>query len=402
MGVRAFSLSLRTLAVAAQLASTACLKAPAETPCGSLASSASSPSKASPPAAPVAANPVPIETMTELDAWAAVPRMSPGINIGNTLENTTEWETGWGQPLISQAFIQGIAQRGIKTVRVPVAWDTYSTGGEIDPAKMDRVREVVAWIEAAGMYSIVNVHWDGGWIFNEGLADEFTLTETVKTKFASYWRQIAAAFADVHHRLIFEGLNEEGKFYVNGDPNGQPDYPALNALNQLFVDTVRAGSGYNQTRALLIAGFVTDIERTCVDAFQVPNDPAGPGKLFLSLHYYTPFTFCGLDTVETWGSPATTWGSDAEKAELASLFDQASAFATSRNLPIILGEFAVTPGTSYPRDPAARVLWMTSVAQAALARGIVPVLWDTGSEIDRADGSFSAEFEAVMASVGSN
>jgi len=32
----------------------------------------------------------------------------------------------------------------------------------------------------------------------------------------------------------------------------------------------------------------------------------------------------------------------------------------------------------------------------------LPVLWDTGSEMDRADGSFSAEFEAVMASVGPN
>jgi len=338
----------------------------------------------------------------EVNAATMVEELGFGTNIGNTLENTTEWETGWGQPLISQTFIQGIAGRGIKTVRVPVAWDTYATGGEIDPAKLERVREVVGWIEAAGMYSIVNIHWDGGWIFNEGLADEFTLTEAVKTKFAAYWRQIAAAFADVRHKLIFEGLNEEGKFYVDADPNGQPDYLALNELNQLFVDTVRGEAGYNQSRALLIAGFVTDIERTCVDAFQIPDDPAGPGKLFLSLHYYTPFTFCGLDTVETWGSPATTWGTDAEKAELEGLFDKASAFATSRNLPIILGEFAVTPGSSYPREPAARVLWMTSVAQAAFARGIVPVLWDTGSEIDRADGSFSAEFEAVMASVGSN
>src|SRR5687768_1853666 len=29
------------------------------------------------------------EPMTELDAWAAVPLMGRGVNIGNTLENTT-------------------------------------------------------------------------------------------------------------------------------------------------------------------------------------------------------------------------------------------------------------------------------------------------------------------------
>ena len=67
------------------------------------------------------------------------------------------------------------------------------------------------------MYSIVNIHWDGGWIFNEGTADEFRLTPSVKTKFASYWHQIATGFADLGHKLIFEGLNEEAKFYVNGD-----------------------------------------------------------------------------------------------------------------------------------------------------------------------------------------
>jgi len=147
---------------------------------------------------------------------------------------------------------------------------------------------------------------------------------------------------------------------------------------------------------------VTDIELTCVDAFTVPDDPAGLGKLFLSLHYYTPYTFCGLDTVETWGTPATTWGTDAEKAQLESLFDKAGAFSTSRNIPIVVGEFGVTPGTNYVRESASRVLWMTSVSQAALSRGMVPVLWDTGSEIDRADGAFSPEFQAVMESVGPN
>src|ERR1700690_3682995 len=43
-----------------------------------------------------AASNTPAETMTELNAWTASSLMSPGINIGNTLENTTQWETGWG------------------------------------------------------------------------------------------------------------------------------------------------------------------------------------------------------------------------------------------------------------------------------------------------------------------
>jgi endoglucanase len=335
-----------------------------------------------------------------VDATAMAKTMGFGANIGNTLENTTTWETGWGQPLITQAFIDGMASHGIKNVRVPVAWDTYAKNGVVDSAKMDRVKQVVGWIEAAGMYSILNIHWDGGWIDNDtdGNANRYKLTDDVKTKFASYWTQIATAFSSVGHKLIFEALNEESKFYVNGDTS-QPDYAPLNTLNQLFVTTVRAQSGYNKTRALLIAGFTTDIALTCVDAFAIPSDPAGTGKLFLSVHYYTPYTFCGLDTVESWGSPKTTWGTTAEKQELTDLFDELGAFSTQRKIPVIIGEFGVTLGQSYPREQASRVLWMESVAKAALSRGMVPVLWDTATDISRNDGSFSSALQTVMSDI---
>jgi endoglucanase len=136
-----------------------------------------------------------------------------------------------------------------------------------------------------------------------------------------------------------------------------------------------------------------------VDAFQIPTDPAGPNMLFLSLHYYTPFTFCGLDTVEDWGTPQTTWGTADEKQTLDDLFNKLDTYSKARNIPVILGEFAVTPGENYVREAASRELWMESVTKACFARGMVPVLWDTGSEISRTDGAFSPEFQAVMDSL---
>jgi endoglucanase len=331
-----------------------------------------------------------------VDATAMAKLMGFGTNIGNTLENTTSWETGWGQPLITQTFIDGVAKNGIKTVRVPVAWDTYAMNGTIDAAKLARVKEVVRWIEAAGMYAIVNIHWDGGWIFNENKADAYKLTDAVKTKFANYWKQIATGFSDVGPKLILEGLNEEGRFYVNGDPNGTPDIAALNDLNQLFVTTVRAQGGHNATRALLIAGFNTDIAKTCVDAFQVPADPAGPGKLFLSIHFYDPYTFTLMEDPASWGSPQASWGTDAEKKALEDLFSKLGAFSTSKMIPVILGEFAVTRGMKVMRQPASRIAWMEAVAKATTSRGMVPVLWDTGSEISRSDGSLSSELQTVL------
>lgn len=331
-----------------------------------------------------------------VDASALAKAMGFGTNIGNTLENTTTWETGWGQPMISKAYIDGMARNGIKSVRVPVAWDTYAANGVIDASKLARVKEVVSWIEAAGMYAIVNIHWDGGWIFNENKPDAYKLTDAVKTKFASYWKQIATGFSDVGHKLILEGLNEEGRFYVNGDMNGMPDLAALNELNQLFVTTVRAQAGFNTTRALLIAGFNTDIAKTCVDAFTVPSDPAGPGKLLLSIHFYDPYTFTLMEDPASWGSPKDSWGTDAEKKALDDLFSQLGAFSTEKMIPVILGEFAVTRGMKVMRQPASRVLWMESVAKASISRGMVPVLWDTGSEITRSDGSLSSELQMVL------
>jgi endoglucanase len=218
----------------------------------------------------------------------------------------------------------------------------------------------------------------------------------VKTKFANYWKQIAAGFSGVGHMLILEGLNEEGRFYLDGDPMGVPDITALNQLNQLFVTTVRAQGGYNATRALLIAGFNTDINNTCVDAFDVPMDPAGPGRLFLSIHYYDPYTFTLMEEPASWGSPVARWGSDAEKQALEAQFSKLGTCSTGKKIPVILGEFGVTRGQNVMRESASRAAWMEAVAKAALSRGMVPVLWDTGTDINRSDGSLSSELQAVM------
>jgi len=331
-----------------------------------------------------------------VDAATMAKAMGFGTNIGNTFDNTTAWETGWGQPVVTQAYINGMASRGIKTVRVPVAWDTYANNGVIDTAKMNRIKEVVSWIEAAGMYSIVNIHWDNGWIFNEGKSTAHTLTDDVKTKFASYWKQIGTAFSGVGHMLVLEGLNEEASFYIGGDTNGTPDIAALNTINQLFVTTVRAQGGFNATRALLIAGFETNSAKTCVNAFTVPTDPAGAGKLFLSFHFYDPYTFTLMEDPASWGSPASTWGTAAEKSALDALFNAIGTCSTNKKIPVIIGEFAVTLGTKVVRQSASRELWMESVAKASKSRGIVPVLWDCGSDISRSDGSLSSALQTVI------
>ena len=170
---------------------------------------------------------------------------------------------------------------------------------------------------------------------------------------------------------------------------------------------MRAAGGANESRYsryLLIAGFTTDIAKTCVDDFSVPIDPAGSGKLLLSIHYYTPFPFCLMSEPADWNGivyPATTWGTAAEEAELARNCQTLAAFTRSRGLPAVIGEFTVTTGSGeYVREPASRVRWLDAVSATAMSHGMVPVLWDTGEDIDRSDGSLSNELGAVMTELG--
>jgi endoglucanase len=230
----------------------------------------------------------PLEAMTETDAWAAVPLMRPGINIGNTLENITHWETGWGNPVITEEYVRSLAALGFKTVRLPVAWDTYAVNSRIQPDKIARVLEVVDWIIKAGMYCVLNIHWDGGWIdssWKEKFQKNHVFSSDAEKKFCSYWEQISSYFAEKNEKLIFEALNEETHFEGEGSP--EQAYATLTRVNQLFIDTVRRTGGNNDRRLLIVTGYHTDITKTSSPLYALPKDTI-PNRLFISVHYYTP------------------------------------------------------------------------------------------------------------------
>ncbi|MGN6367976.1 MAG: glycoside hydrolase family 5 protein [Phycisphaerae bacterium] len=326
------------------------------------------------------ASPAPPPAPHDLTASQAVPLMTPGINIGNTFENTTRWETGWGNPPVTHAYIQALARLGFKTVRLPVAWDTYAKDGQIQPDKFQRVAEVVHWITDARMFCVLNIHWDGGWIDSD-VKEKFpaayhTFSPVAETKFRSYWQQISRRFADENQQLLFESLNEESTFDNAGSPQKALD--TLNHVNQLFVDTVRSTGGHNANRLLIVAGYTTDITKTCTPDFHLPHDPA-PDKLLLSIHYYTPWPFVGMNEDASWGKMAKTWGSPDDLKQLNQLFDTLDTFCTRNHTPAFIGEFAVCSN----KEEASTIRWMSAVANAAIQRKMVPILWDTGGNVSR-------------------
>jgi endoglucanase len=338
--------------------------------------------------------PRPAETFQEVDSWAAARDMGPGVNIGNTFDNTSQWEVGWGNPRVTREYVQALKQLGFKSVRLPVAWDTYAVGGQIQADKFNRIAEVVDWITGEGMYCIINIHWDGGWIdssWKEHYTDTFaTFSPVAEKKYRSYWRQIAEFFAGKSEKLVFEALNEETNFDNEG--SSQKAYATLTRVQQIFIDVVRGTGGNNAKRLLIVAGYHTDIKKTCDPEYTLPVDTV-PHRMFISVHYYTPYQFCGLAEDADWGKMMPTWGTAPDVAQLNQLFDMMARFTERNDIPAYIGEF----GVMKEKESASRIRWMSSVMQASLQRKMVPVLWDTGGDISRRPPyTPSAELQQVL------
>jgi endoglucanase len=331
----------------------------------------------------------------EGSAMAFVRDMGIGINIGNTLDvinnhvsETPAGESGWGNPPITLEFIQALKNYGYTNIRLPVTWAEYIGLGpeyKIDETRMNRVEEVVNWILGEGLYCILNLHHDGGtspksWILKAGEDPD-----GVTAQFAAVWNQIARRFADASDKLIFEAMNEVGfnKVWNQWNPatmGRKPEaYRILNGLNQAFVDTVRATDSNNRNRFLLVSGYWTDIDLTCDPLFKMPQDKL-EDKLILSVHYYTPATFCILDRDADWGKNRRDWGSHADYAQISKQFAKIRKHFIDNGTPVILGEYGVNSGN---KVEAARVRWMTAVTQACIDNGICPALWDTGGDVKR-------------------
>ena len=321
-----------------------------------------------------------------------VHEMGVGINLGNTFEccgswisdkSVTNFETAWGSTIITQQMIEGYAAAGFGTLRIPVAWSNMmSEDYTIKPEYLARVHEVADWALGAKLCVILNIHYDGGWWKDFADADK---KDACMTKYTRIWEQICGEFRDTGYSLMFESLNEEGCWDTvwnryGGNQHGKTEaYALLHEINQKFVDTVRAAGGKNAERHLLIAGYATDIELTCDEAFQMPSDPAG--HCAVSVHYYTPANFCVLEEDANWGKMQTEWGSESDRAELQKNLDLVKKTFIDKGVPVVMGEVGATK--KHRSEETVRQ-YLSAVCKEAYARGICPVLWDTpGNFYDR-------------------
>ena len=322
----------------------------------------------------------------EADVMRVARDMGIGWNLGNTLDATgingksvREFETAWGNPAATKQLFDGIKAAGFKSVRIPVAWfNLIGPDDTINAELMARVEEVAGYALDNDLYVILNIHWDGGWITRFSTEYEPTMG-----KYKALWRQIANRFKDRSDRLIFESMNEEGHFddlwnRWGGMPNQKEKaYAILNAVNQEFVNLIRASGGRNARRCLLIAGYATDIRATVDPAFKMPTDRAR--RSIVSVHYYDPYAFTILEADTQWAKVAHTWGTPAEVQAVKTDMLAVKRRFIDHGVPVVLGEF----GCSSKKDPASTLKYLTTVCETAYSMGIVPMLWDPGDLYDR-------------------
>lgn len=318
--------------------------------------------------------------------------MGYGINMGNTLEACGDWingsspssyETAWGSPVVTQKMIQAYADAGFGVLRIPVAWSNMMADDgtyTINPEYSARVKQIVDWALDTGIYVIINIHWDNGWV--NTLPEN---KEEYTKRFVRMWTQIAETFENYSDKLMFECQNEELGWESIWNPWGgneaqkKESYALVNEINQAFVDTIRSGGGNNPLRHLLISGYNTDIDRTCDPLFKMPNDPAN--RMAISVHYYTPATLCLIDADVSWGKAITTWGSEKDMAELEQNMKKLKETFIDKKIPVIVGEYGCF-GDNKERE--VKKYWMTTVSKAMYDIGACPILWDTpGGEYNR-------------------
>ena len=341
-------------------------------------------------------------------ATTAVKRMGLGWNLGNTLEansqsvtdvgNASYWggqdlssETCWGQYVTKPELMKMMKDAGFGAIRVPVTWYNHmDIDGNVDPAWMARVHEVVDYVMDQGLYCIINVHHDTGAdgnSFRSWLkADEANYAQN-KTRYEKLWQQIAEDFKDYGQCLLFESYNEMldklsswcyASFAASGRYNENVATSAYNAINsyaQSFVTTVRATGGNNAQRNLIVNTYAAangygDWSTHLPEPLTKLNKPAGESShIAFEVHAYP--------------SIANSNGSDRSfadiKAEVDGMIKLLKDSFSSKGAPVIIGEWGTSnvdaAETDYVKRPALMKQFCQYFVQQCKANDIATFYW---------------------------
>ena len=316
-----------------------------------------------------ASEPAEVLTASEL-----VKGMKIGWSLGNTLDaqqlkwtkvdDPIQFETSWGNVQTTQQIIDTVKSAGFNVIRIPITWESHvgdAPDYKINEKWMARVKEVVDYAYGDGTYVIINLHHEE-WHFP---SEENYPAASEKLK--AMWIQIAAEFQDYDQHLIFEGLNEPrmkgtGQEWTGGTPEARE---VINKLNADFVATIRAQSGNNPDRCLMIPTIAASGDAPALSGFTVPDDD----KVIVSIHAYKPYNFA-LNITGT-----AEFNVDADKGEIDTIMNNIKTNFLDKGIPVVIGEY----GMMNKNNTEARAAALDYYLSAAKELGVPCVWWDNGA-----------------------
>ena len=319
--------------------------------------------------------------------------MGFGFNLGNTFDAFSgtkqnqglSSETCWGVTETSQEIIEGLVEKGFRSIRIPVTWHNHLIDEKytIDPEWMLRVKEVVDWSIKAGLYVILNTHHDNAAVSEKPVEygkgyypSRKDLPESSRFLY-NIWSQIAAAFNSGYgHQLIFETLNEPRPVgtdfewnYKKGELLCEEASSVLNEFNTIIVKAIRESGGNNEKRFIMVTPLAAAYGAAVASDFIFPGDsqynPTNP-KIMLSVHMYLPYNFAMNKDMNY-----VTF-EEAYANELYSDFKSLYENFVLKGHQVVVGEM----GTIDKNNTEARIEWAKFYTENSRKFNLPIVIWD--------------------------
>lgn len=308
------------------------------------------------------------------DRMAVVAAMQPSWNLGNTLDAIPD-ETSWGNPLVTKALFDTIKAQGFHSVRIPVTWSSHQSSTApytIDPAFTNRVKQVVDWAIADGLYVDLNVHHDS-W---QWIADMPSDPDGVQARFDATWTQIATAFKDEPRHLLFESVNEP---QFNNATDARKTQ-LLDELNTSFVHIVRASGGPNTNRLLLLPTLGSTPSQALMEDLSTEMAALNDDNLVATVHYYGYWPF----SVNIAGY--TRYDATSQR-DMTQAFTLMHDTFVANGIPVYLGEFGLLnyPDFNHPAviERGESFKYFEQLGYEARVNGVTTALWDAFNYLNR-------------------
>lgn len=347
--------------------------------------------------------PDPSDPVADNEASALTRRLGFGWNLGNHFDTSFDkndfgipsWATGssryWDKAKPTRELYQNLAKANVKTVRICATWGNEQDNEETYPihkAYMDEVAQNVTWAKEAGLMVVLNTHHDEYWQDVKGAAGSAATNDMVKRRIVATWKQIAERFKNEGDYLIMETFNEIHDMKSNDWNGNAAMYKIVNEWNQLAVNTIRETGSNNATRYIAVPQYAAN-PRIAMSSLELPNDPAGEGKLIVAVHCYDPYSF-------TLKNPLSDDLPQYELDNVVKLLNELKATYINRNIPCYLGEFGCSAHSTSIAQYR-RAYYLEYFCRAAYFAGLAGCLWDNnnpgaGSEhhayFDHSNGNF--------------